>query len=117
MFGLDETLKYHPYGSYINLGSGTEKLSTLAVEKPGSNPLAGDAYLFFSKDKTCVKILRWNIDGYILYEKRLERGTFELPRFKPGQRWIELEWRHFLMIMSGIPLKYAKFRKRLDITI
>lgn len=108
MFGLDERLKYHLYASYINLGSGTEKLSTLAVGKPGSNPLAGDAYLFFSKDRTCVKILRWNIDGYILYEKRLERGTFELPRFKPGERWIELEWRHFFMIMVRHPVEVCK---------
>lgn len=117
MFGLDETLKYHLYSSYINLGSGIEKLSTLAVEKSDSNPLQGDAYLFFSQKKDSVKILRWNIDGYILYEKRLERGTFELPRFKAGEKWISLEWGHFLMMMSGIPLKYAKFRYRLKVYV
>lgn len=112
MFGLNETLKYHLYSSYINLGSGIEKLSVLVTGKADSSPLSGDAYLFFSKGKNTVKILRWNIDGYILYEKRLEEGTFELPRFKPDKEWIELEWRHFLMIMAGIPLRYAKFRKR-----
>lgn len=117
MFGLDETLRYHLYSCYVNGGSGTGKLSILASEKPGSNPLEGDAYLFFSRKKDCVKIIRWHVDGYILYEKRLEAGTFELPRFKPGEKWIELEWRHFFMIMSGIPLKYAKFRRRLDISI
>lgn len=117
MFGLDETLKYHLYSSYINLGSGIEKLSALVIGQTGFNPLCGDAYLFFSKGKGTVKILRWNIDGYILYEKRLERGTFELPRFRSGEKWIDLEWRHFLMMMSGIPLKYAKFRTRLDITV
>lgn len=115
MFGLDETLKYHLYCSYINLGSGIEKLSTLAVGKVGLNPLCGDAYLFFSQGKHTVKILRWNIDGYILYEKRLELGSFELPRFKPGERWIVLDWKHFLMIISGIPLRYAKFRNRLEV--
>lgn len=116
MFGLNETLKYHLYSSYISMRSGIEKLSVLATGKTGSSPLCGNVYLFFSKEKNTVKILRWNIDGYILYEKRLEQGTFELPRFKPGQDWIELEWRHFLMIMSGIPLRYAKFRKRVSIT-
>ena len=77
MFGLDERLKYHLYASYINLGSGTEKLSTLAVGKPGSNPLAGDAYLFFSKDRTCVKILRWDI----FYTKSVLNGA---PLNSPG---------------------------------
>lgn len=115
MFGLDEALKYHLYCSYINLGCGIEKLSQLVTEKTDTNPLSGEAYLFFSKGKNTVKILRWNIDGYILYEKRLEQGTFELPRFNPDKKWIGLEWNHFLMIMSGIPLKYAKFRHRLKI--
>lgn len=117
MFGLDETLRYHLYCSSINLGSGIEKLSTLAAGKADSNPLCGEAYLFFSRGKNTVKILRWNIDGYILYEKRLEQGTFELPRFKRSEEWIELDWKCFFMIMSGVPLKYAKFRNRLSVSI
>ena len=49
----------------------------------------------------------------ILYQKRLEDGTFELPRFNPREDWNKIEWKTFMMIMSGISLNTVKYRKRL----
>lgn len=115
MFGLGNSMKYHLYAGYLPMGGGIEKLSELALTIPDGNSLSGDVFLFFGKDRSQVKLLRWDVDGYMLYQKRLEEGTFELPRFQPGERWISLDWRLFVMIMSGIPLRSAKFRKRFDI--
>lgn len=115
MFGLGSSMKYHLYAGYLPMGGGIEKLSELALTIPGGNPLSGDVFLFFGKDRAQVKLLRWDVDGYMLYQKRLEEGTFELPRFRPGERWIALDWKQFIMIMSGIPLHSGKFRKRLHV--
>lgn len=112
MFGLNESMRYHLYGGYLSMGAGIEKLSELIRETPGTHPLSGDVFVFFGKDRSQVKMLRWSQDGYMLYQKRLEEGTFELPRFMPGERWLALDWRLFLMIMSGVPLRSGKFRKR-----
>lgn len=112
MFGLNESMSYHLYAGYLPMGGGIEKLSELARTAPNAHLLSGDVFLFFGKDRAQIKILRWNIDGYMLYQKRLEEGTFELPRFKPGERWITLDWKIFVMIMTGIPLRSGKFRKR-----
>ena len=57
--------------------------------------------------------LRWQEDGFILYQKRLEDGTFELPRFNPREDRNKIEWKTFMMIMSGISLNSVKYRKRL----
>lgn len=43
--------------------------------------VSGDAFIFFGKRRDGVKILRWDGDGFLLYYKRLEGGTFELPTF------------------------------------
>ncbi len=43
-----------------------------------------------------IKLLRWQEDGFILYQKRLEDGTFELPRFNPREDWNKIEWKTFM---------------------
>lgn len=44
------------------------------------SPMSGDVFVFFGKNRQAVKILKWDRDGFLLYHKRLERGTFEMPR-------------------------------------
>lgn len=115
MFSLNESLVYYLYPRYISMNKGIECLYELIRSDMGANPLSGDVFLFFSKKRDMVKILRWDSDGFILYHKRLEAGSFELPRFKPRQGLYELEWETFFMIIRGIPLRTAPLRKRLRI--
>lgn len=112
MFSLNETLVYYLYPRYITMGKGIECLYELIRSEMGTNPLGGDAYLFFNRKRDMIKILRWDTDGFILYQKRLENGTFELPRFKPEEGLCKIEWETFFMIIRGIPLRTMQLRKR-----
>jgi hypothetical protein len=47
-----------------------------------------------------------------LYHKRLERGSFELPKIDPATGYYELSWETFSFIMSGVSLESVRFRKR-----
>ena len=78
MFSLNEYISYYLYPRYIDMNKGIECLSELIRSQMNANPLSGDAFLFFGKKKDMVKVLRWDTDGFILYQKRLEEGTFEL---------------------------------------
>ncbi len=49
-------------------------------------PLSGAVFIFFSKNRQQVKLLRWDTDGFTLYQKRLEKGTFEIPYFNIGKK-------------------------------
>ncbi len=42
--------------------------------------MTGDVFVFFSRNRQSVKLLRWDTDGFLLYQKRLEKGSFEQPR-------------------------------------
>lgn len=53
---------------------------------PELPPLGGAVFIFFSKNRQQVKMLKWDGDGFLLYQKRLERGTFELPFFDPKNK-------------------------------
>lgn len=112
MFSLNESLVYYLYPRYITMSKGIECLYELIRSEMGANPLEGDTYLFFNRKRDMIKILRWDTDGFILYQKRLENGTFELPRFKPEEGLCKIEWETFFMIIRGIPLRTAQLRKR-----
>lgn len=115
MFSLNDSLNYYLYPRYIPMGKGIEALSELIRSCTSANLLSGDVYLFVNKGRNVIKALRWDTDGFILYQKRLEEGTFELPRFKPSQGLCKLEWEIFFMIMRGISPRSVLLRKRFKI--
>lgn len=115
MFSLSENLNYYLYPAYIPMGKGIESLSELLRCEPGCNPLSGDVFLFFGRKRDTVKLLRWDGDGFILYQKRLEIGTFELPRFQKNKGLYQLSREVFFLMMRGIPLRSATRRKRFEI--
>lgn len=115
MFSLNENCRYYLYPGYISMGKGIEALYELIRSEQQHDPLSGDVFLFLGRKKDAIKILRWDKDGFILYQKRLEEGTFELPRFKPDKGFEQLSWEIFFMIMRGIPLRNTSFRRRFKI--
>ena len=41
--------------------------------------LNGDIYIFLSKRRNAIKLLRFEADGFAIFYKRLEKGTYEIP--------------------------------------
>lgn len=115
MFGLGEGMKYYVCQRYVSMNLGINGLYRLVSQEMRMPPLSGAVFIFFSKNRQSVKILRWDTDGFVLYQKRLERGTFELPLFKPGQKACQMSYRTLSAIMSGISLRSLRYRKRLSI--
>ncbi len=83
--------------------------------QPNLSPLSGDVFIFISKNRANIKLLKWDKDGFVLYHKRLENGTFEIPSFNENTKTYTLSWETFFMIMQGIKLNSIKYRKRLDL--
>lgn len=115
MFGLGEGMKYYVCQRYVSMNLGINGLYRLVSQEMRMPPLSGAVFIFFSKNRQSVKILRWDTDGFVLYQKRLERGTFELPLFKPGQKACQMPYKTLSAIMSGISLRSLRYRKRLSI--
>ena len=89
-----------------------DRLAELARSVTGQDPLCGHLFLFRSRGGDRIKILWWDRDGYALWYKRLEEGTFKLPRVEPSQRSVQLRPSELAMLLDGIDLRSVRRVKR-----
>ena len=108
-------MRYYVCQRYVRMNMGINGLYKLVSQEMDLPPLSGAVFIFFSKNRQQVKLLRWDTDGFTLYQKRLERGTFEIPYFNTGKKACVMPYKTLSAIMSGISLKSVRYRKRLNI--
>ena len=90
-----------------------DSLHAVVREHLELNPFAGHLFVFTSRRKDRVKILYWDRDGFALWSKRLEDGTYAIPVAEsPEERRREITAQELGAILSGIDLKQAVRRKR-----
>jgi len=58
---------------------GFDGLSGLVHSELGRRPVSGEVFIFVNHQRDKIKMLHWEQGGFVLYYKRLERGTLELP--------------------------------------
>jgi transposase len=74
---------------------------------------AGHLFVFASRRRDRVKILYWDRDGFAMWSKRLEEGTYEVPLAESAdERRREITAQELGALLSGIDLNQAKRRKR-----
>lgn len=115
MFGLEDSRRYYVCQRYVRMNLGINGLSKIVSNELKQPVLSGDVFIFFGKRRQMVKLLCWDGDGFLLYQKRLEKGTFELPLFKAGQKAVEMPYRTLSAIMRGVSLRSVRYRDRLRI--
>ena len=79
------------------------------------DPYAGHLFLFRSRRGNVIKTLWWDTDGWAIFAKRLESGTFRFPevRFVNGEyEPIEMNRADLLILLEGIDASSVKRFKR-----
>jgi len=85
-------------------------LASLVEQEWGTDLFTGDLFLFCGKNKRILKLLYWDRNGFCLWTKRLERGTFPWPRDAPaGQEAIKLSKEELALLLDGIDI-WKRFR-------
>ncbi len=95
-----------------DMRKGFDSLAALVREYLKADPLSGHLFLFVGRDKDRIKILYWDSDGYAIWYKRLEEGTFRLPSARSAGASVELKASELAMLLAGIDLTSIKRRKR-----
>ena len=61
---------------------GFDGLCGLVQNEFAKDALSGDIFIFFNQRHTHIKLLQWQGDGFAMYYKRLEKGTYEIPEIE-----------------------------------
>jgi transposase len=90
-----------------------DSLHALARDYLERDAMAGHLFVFASRRRDRVKILYWDRDGFALWSKRLEEGTYAVPfGHGDGERQREITGQELGALLSGIDLQQASRRKR-----
>jgi transposase len=82
MLSFPLSVRIFVYSEATDMRRSFDRLAQMVEEHLGQSPESGHLFLFFNRRRDCVKALLWEGDGFAIWYKRLEIGTFAVPQ--PG---------------------------------
>ncbi len=122
MLSLPSRTKMYLCINPVDMRKSFDGLFGIVKQEFQQDPLNGHLFLFVNKRRDRMKAIFWDDDGFVIWYKRLEVGTWQLPalaRTNPdttsatsSSSALELEGHELAMILRGIDLKSARRRAR-----
>lgn len=110
MIALPATIRVVLAAGSTDLRRGFDGLAQLARDRLEQDPLSGHLFVFANRRRDRIKVLYWDGDGFALWMKRLERGTFRWPRVDAAK--VELSAAELAALLGGIDLAATHRRVR-----
>jgi transposase len=90
----------------VDMRKGVEKLSLLIETFCSGELMSGAYFVFINRTKDKMKVLYWDSDGFAIWWKRLEKGSFQL---LDNQKML-IDRKEFFMLLEGITPKRIQKR-------
>ncbi len=112
MLTLPASTKIFLCTEVADMRRGFDGLAAMTREIIGADPLSGHLFVFRNRRRDRMKVIYWDRDGFALWYKRLERGTFEmLESVNECGDHVEVDARRLRLLLEGIDLQKSKFRR------
>ena len=113
MLSLTSAHRYLLRKSPTDMRKGFDSLCGLVRDELGRDPLSGEVFVFIGSRRDRIKLLLYESGSFVLWYKRLEKGTIELPQ---GDGAVRLSWGQLVRMLEGIALEQPRTRARWDPT-
>lgn len=108
MLGLASGARIFLLAEPVNMRKSFEGLQALIEQSFEEHPTSGAYFVFLSRSKDKMKVLYWDADGFAIWYKRLEKGSFT---FFSGKN--PMNRRDFFLLLEGVVPK--KINRRYNI--
>ena len=109
MLALTSAHRYLLRRTPTDMRKGVDTLCGVVRDELGRDPLSGEVFVFIGSRRDRIKLLLYEHGGYVLWYKRLERGTLELPQ---GEGAVRMSWQQLVLMIEGVPLAQPRTRLR-----
>ncbi len=106
MLAIPANTRLFLYKYPMSMRKSFEGLSKAVEELFPGELLSGAFFIFLNRRKDHMKVFFWDSDGFVIWFKRLEQGTF---RWKWGDE-AHLDRKSFLLLLEGIVPKRIQKR-------
>ena len=110
MLNLGLTGTIHLAVEPVDGRKGIDGLAGVVRATLGHDPASGDLFVFRNRRGGSLKILAWTGDGFALYLRRLEQGTFAFPTASTTE--LTITPTQLAMILGGIEPASTRTRRR-----
>lgn len=108
MLALSTHCRYFLYRQPTDMRYGINSLAGLVQNELHFNPMSGDVFVFLGTRKNQIRLLQWDNDGFAMYIKKLEKGTFEWPQ---GDSML-ITSHQLTLLLEGVMLESVRLRSR-----
>lgn len=112
MIHLSDKYRYLVFAGNTDMRKSFHGLAAMVKYHMKCDVLSGDIYIFFSRRRNAVKLLRFEGDGFAIFYKHLEKGTFEMPVYNEQSGSVFITDNELLFILKGVSLNKIKYRPR-----
>lgn len=109
MLAIGGNARIFLFQNSVDMRKGIERLCVLVEEHFAGELLSGGYFVFINRLRDKMKVLYWDHDGFAIWWKRLEKGSFRLS----GMDRNLLDRKEFFMLLEGITPK--KIQKRFTV--
>jgi len=90
-----------------DLRKSIDGLAVLVKEEFELDPFSPSLFVFCNRQRDKLKILQWEVNGFWLYYRRLERGKFQWPA-KSDSAPLKISRRELRWLLDGLSLEQRK---------
>jgi transposase len=112
MMHLPASVRVYLCASSCDMRKSFDGLHALVTQAMEMNAFAGHLFVFANRRRDRIKILYWDRDGFAVWAKRLEQGTYAMPFGDEKEKRREITAAELGALLSGIDLSHARRRKR-----
>jgi transposase len=117
MLNISNAYHYYLYTKVADMRKNFDGLCGIVENEFDHKAISGDVFIFINRRRSQIKLLHWQGDGFAIYYKRLEKGTYEMPPIHQNGIVVKLKAHELVLILEGISLLSVRRRVRYEVPV